>query len=276
MGPAQSEGLSLPSRPQFSWDTKSPPWTDGKGNGEQYLKSVKLWKLYHDRLPVNNSNKIPAELQGIVLKSQLFGRAENLGSKISDDELTSENGALILAKAVYKVDTLSKVTKIAEQFNKLLSTTRGDSENLKGFESRFEAQLCTFNEACGQDVLPEALIALLLMNNAKIENAQRVALLASVAPHSEESLKGQELLDSILYEKVASIIRSSDIPESMKTRTVYASSSSVKQVDIEERKKKTKCGACGQVGHWWKDDICPKKRKDNNGDSAKKRSITFN
>ena len=91
MGP-EPQFSEKPSRPRFQWDARSPPWTDGKGNQKRFLKAVKLWKEFHDALPASNSNKIPSNLQGIVLKSQLFGRAQDLVSNISSEELRSAEG----------------------------------------------------------------------------------------------------------------------------------------------------------------------------------------
>ena len=90
MGPAHQN--LLPSRPKFSWDSKTAPWTDGKGEQEGYHKSVKLWNAFNDALPNSNSNKIPKALRAICLKSQLFGRAADLCSGIDDASLTTDDG----------------------------------------------------------------------------------------------------------------------------------------------------------------------------------------
>ena len=89
MGPGNS---SLPSRPKFSWDIRSTPWTDGRGNQEGFAIAVKLWEQFHDKLPSSNSNKMTADLCGICLKSQLFGRALDLTKGISDEFIASEDG----------------------------------------------------------------------------------------------------------------------------------------------------------------------------------------
>lgn len=109
-------------------------------------------------------NKIPPTLQGIMLKSQLFGRAVDLGSHVSHDELTSANGSIVLAKAVYKTDSLSNITKLSGHFNELSHCARSERESLKQFQRRFEAQKCIFfSESCDTDVLPDAIICLPFM-----------------------------------------------------------------------------------------------------------------
>ncbi len=99
MGPGAPQ---LPSRPKFSWDIQSVPWTDGKGDQEPYASSVSLWKAFHDKLPDNNASKIPSALQGIMLQSQLYGRALDLSKKIPDEIIQSEGGVDAIVKAAYK------------------------------------------------------------------------------------------------------------------------------------------------------------------------------
>lgn len=281
MGPDRDTFNSVPTRPRCSWDIRTPPWTDGKGSAESFLDSVNLWKEFHDSLPANNSNKISPNLQGIILKSQLFGRAKDLGSKIVPEDLKSDDGALKLAHAVYKIDALSQVSTMAEQFNKLLNTKREPSEKMKTFEGRFEAEMCKFNESAGTMRLPDALIALMLISNAGIDNNQRVALLASVAPASTESLSAENIPNAIGYDKIASILRSSDAPTDHAKRMLSASTASTissRAKEISDQKKKSKCGKCGEIGHWWRDDECPlnKKGDDDEVNSSRKRTISFN
>ena len=123
----------LPSRPRFQWDMRSPPWTDGRGPQHDFVKNVKLWKEFHAALPDSNSNKVPKSLQGIILKSQHYHRASDLGSKVSDEELRFPDGALTLAAAVHKIDGLSQVTRMAENFHRLLTTKRWNEESHLSF-----------------------------------------------------------------------------------------------------------------------------------------------
>ena len=279
-------GTTVPSRPRCTWDMKTPPWTDGKGSADQYIKAVKLWKEFHDALPANNANKIAPTLQGIILKSQLFGRAQDIGEKVKDEDLKGDDGAIKLASAVFKIDALSQVSRMSEEFANLLSTTRSENEKLKAFESRFEAQVCRFNESSGCSILPEALLALLLLNNSNMDNNQRVSLLAAVAPKSTDALTSNELQNAIKYEQVASIIRSSDSVSSGTEKYLKASSArsvvSDRAARIAKMKENSKCAECGEVGHWYKDPECPKnkqkiqeKMEEGNDKHKKKNTITF-
>lgn len=112
MGPdmehSTTSATSLPSRPKFSWDFKSPPWADGRGDQQQYVEQVTLWKEVHDTLRDSNPNKIVAELQGIVLNAQLVGRARDLCAKVSLEDLKKTDGAITLAQAIYRIDPLCK------------------------------------------------------------------------------------------------------------------------------------------------------------------------
>lgn len=111
----------------------------------EYKNQVALWKNFHDSLLVNNSNKIPENLQAICLKSQLFGRAIDLCSGISNTELSSDDGVSKIVNAIYQRDGLSVVSEAYRVFNDLLDTRRGQKESMKGFELRFAAGVAKFN-----------------------------------------------------------------------------------------------------------------------------------
>ena len=233
-------------------------------------------------------------MQGIILKSQLFGRAADIGEKVSDTDLKSDDGAIKLASAIFKRDALSQVNRMAEEFGVLLTTSRGENEKLKSFESRFEAQVCRFNESSGSTILPDALLALLLLNNSNVDNNQCVSLLAAVAPNTTDTLDAEALRTAIKYDQVASILLSSDAltnnPNSF--GSLHASAATTKNGSrnnthksdrISKWKKNSRCAECGEMGHWYNDPECPKnqeKAKDGddprNNDRNKKHTVMFN
>lgn len=83
MGPAAQN--SLRTRPRFAWDTRSPPWTDGKGNQEWYKIAVYDWKEFINSLPDANPNKLTSPIQALVLKLQLCAQAADICAGITND-----------------------------------------------------------------------------------------------------------------------------------------------------------------------------------------------
>lgn len=211
MGPHPNAVNTLPCRPNFNWDTKTPPWTDGTGDQQPYKQQVELWKHFHDTLPANNNNKIPGNLQGICLKSQLFGRAIDLCSGITAEQLSGENGVDLIVNAIYKRDGLSVISEAYKIFNDLLTTKRDDSESMKGFELRYAAGVAKFNAISESTKLPECLTSLMLIANAEITDSERVSVLAAAASSSDfedsANTSNEEFLMSISYASVASVIK---------------------------------------------------------------------
>ena len=137
MCPAPNFGL--PSRPKFPWDAKCAPWINGKGDQEQYNVSLTLWNAFLDVLPDSNRNKITEKLCVTCLKYQLFGRAENTCSAITNEEVLSDDGIKNITEAIYQRDALSAVSEAFGAFNLLWNTCRSNTEAMKNFESRLSA-----------------------------------------------------------------------------------------------------------------------------------------
>jgi len=106
---------------------------------------VKLWLAFHDVLPESNSNKMPVNLPAICPKSQMYFCSKELCSGISDADLLSPEGVSLIINYIYQRDSLSVVSEIYSSFNQLWNTHRGNTESMKNFESRFPAQVSTFN-----------------------------------------------------------------------------------------------------------------------------------
>ena len=87
-----ASNFDLPKRPRFSWDIRSVPWTDGKGNQAEYVDAVKSWSSFQDKLPDSNSKKIPIVLRGIMLQSHLYGRAKDICQDLPFEEIDSDEG----------------------------------------------------------------------------------------------------------------------------------------------------------------------------------------
>lgn len=82
----------FPKYPRFSWDPRSVPWTNEKGNLEYYDSAVNSWEYFHDKLPDSKINKIPSSFRGIILHSHLYRRAKDLCKHFPSSEIESEGG----------------------------------------------------------------------------------------------------------------------------------------------------------------------------------------
>ena len=299
MGPGREDRSDLPSRPKFSFDLKNPPWTDGRGSQEGFFKNVIRWKRLHDALPKEHSWKIDKNLQGVVLQSQLFDRAADLAEKLTETEIMSEDGALIIAKTIHKVDPLSAVTDAFQKFQQVLNTKRGQTETFRNFEQRFDSVTCKYNAANPNSPLPSSLTAFLLLANSGCDENKRVSILAAIAPRTDTKSKDDPdftaSTSTIKYEDVASILRSCDSAASRSSSQPGSSSTTIQISAVEttnrkprltasqifELKKNSKCHNCNNTGHWKGDPECPKEQastntpSDNTSPKSKARTVTF-
>lgn len=248
----------------------------------EYKEQVKLWQAYHNALPVNNSIRVPQELQGLVLKSQLFGRAKDLCAGITAEQLQSENGVDLIVQKVFKRDALSVVSETFKDFNCLLDSKRDEKEGFRNFEQRFAANMAKFNSISETTKLPECITALMLLANASVDDAQRISVLASAANHNGEvndQASNDALLETITYESIASIIKQCD-RQSEQGRTMSAHSLVPRREGTgngngkynpykrhHNHKDKTMrfpCHVCGNYGHW---------KRDHNKDGSLKQGV---
>lgn len=101
----------------------------------------------------------------------MYGRAKDLCSGISDDQLFGDNAASLIVNAIYKGDALSVVSEAYKAFNQLINTQRGTLKNVKNFESRFSAQVAKFNSTSTTIKLTECITALMLLSYSQIDDA---------------------------------------------------------------------------------------------------------
>ena len=254
-----STNNDLPKRPRFSWNIGQFPWNDGKGSQEDYVNAVISWSSFHDKLPQNNSSKIPKELRGIMLQSHLYGG-------VTFSEIDSDDGVDKICKALHKKDALSVVSNAYSEFLTLLSTKRGTSESYQNFESRFAAAVSILNSHAS-NTLPESFRAFMLLANSGVDTNQRISILAAATPLVTtvmSNMTDQQLLDSIEYEPISSVLRQCDKPNfCLGTNTIRANNSNFRKNprrnykctprQLAEVKARSQCKVCKEWGHWHSD-----------------------
>lgn len=147
-----------------------------------------------------------------------------------------------------------------------MSIHRGETEPLKNFESRFEAQLSKFNPLGSSVSLPKSISALVLLANLKVDSSQRISILAAAAPkESNLSTRAsiEDYVKAVKYEAISSLLRQCHRPTngdySSKLTVNWAfqphlrprNSRKMSHGQLIEMKGKTKCGKCGKYGHWY-------------------------
>lgn len=68
-------------------------------------------KEFHDSLPDTSFNNVSVAVQGIVLKSQLYGEAADLCSSSSNEQLKQVGGVHLIIDTVYQRDFLSVISE---------------------------------------------------------------------------------------------------------------------------------------------------------------------
>lgn len=116
MGPVRSSGG--PNRSRCFWYIRSLPWTDVQGVQQEYAKAVKRWCQSYDNLAHGNRNNISVASLGIVLLSNLYGRAKDLCE--STEYMVGEANFVCVASVSYalnKRECLSVVNVVHQEFN---------------------------------------------------------------------------------------------------------------------------------------------------------------
>lgn len=126
-----------------------------------------LLKRFQQTLPANNSNKVPANLQGILPQSHLYGRALDFSKSIMDENLTLVNRADAIVKIIFKQDPLAVISEVFKDLTVLLSSKRSDTKEFKEFESLFSAQISKFNSHSSDPKLPESFNCFYLASERK-------------------------------------------------------------------------------------------------------------
>lgn len=145
-----------------------------------------LWEAFHNKLPDSNANKVPEELRGIMLQSNLFGRSKDLCKKVPDSVIQSATGVAAIVRALYKRNPLSTVSLVYQDFLTVLGTKRGSNETFRNFEPRFASKVSKFNSHSASFELAEALTAFMLLANSGVDSSQRIFVLAAATPHETQ------------------------------------------------------------------------------------------
>ena len=112
----------------FACDLRAPLRTDGRGNQDDYERSLLQWCRFHDYAQDSNSNKISTSLRGICLFAKSFGRAKDLRIGLSSDQLSSDDDVESMLNKIHQRDPILVFTDIYKEFIDLINTIRDSTE----------------------------------------------------------------------------------------------------------------------------------------------------
>ena len=144
-----------------------------------------------------------------MLHSYFHERAKDLCKDIPFSEIESDDAVDKICKASHNKDAISVVSNSYSDFLTLLSTRRGSCETYQNFESKFAAAVSKLNSHAS-NALPESFRAFMLLANNEIDANQRISILAAAIPQATTAMStmtDQQLLDSVEYEPIASVLR---------------------------------------------------------------------
>lgn len=110
----------------FFWKICSASWSYGKNDQHELAKAVRRSMSIHSDLSEINFNKLTDKNHGIILASNMCGRANELCDKIEHEMLyiDATNCTELIVSTINKCDPLSVATEVYEELQKLLCTRR--------------------------------------------------------------------------------------------------------------------------------------------------------
>lgn len=161
-------------------------------------------------LPASNRNNRHIRLRGILLKSQLYGRAKVLCANISPSVISSDKGAHIIVAAVQKQDALFVVLEMYHNLFDLLHRKRRPPEMFRSNQTRFLAQMSKFNSHFSKITLPEYILGWLLLYNVSATPSQSISILSAPVFQGSRSLNSTVTDSSASESTIAGVIYTSE------------------------------------------------------------------
>lgn len=125
----------------------------------------------------------------MVYQSTTFGRAKDLTSGISNEELIGDKSVILLLNSIHKRDPFTVVNETNNQFNALCNLRRGATEAMKKFEMSLAAQVVEINSIEDLTKIPECLTGLLLLYSYHVYDSARMSILATASPELDKFQK---------------------------------------------------------------------------------------
>lgn len=112
MGPEKTRNRTC--HPRFECNIQTTLFNDGCGIQEGNAHSVKLWDVFYDNLSKNYPTENQPDLLGIFLKSELFLRAYQIFSGLSDK--VTDDGTTAIVASIFIFHQLNVTLSVINDF----------------------------------------------------------------------------------------------------------------------------------------------------------------
>lgn len=137
----------------------------------------------------------------MALHARLYDRAVDLLCSVTNDILPSESGVDSIVNVLHKIDGLSVLNDLFEDFSLLVNTKRGGTESFKNFEMRFSAQVSRYNAQGQSIILPEFITVLSLLVNSDVSDSQSIPIRSATAAKAT-SKQGNRVTNDVFLKLV--------------------------------------------------------------------------
>lgn len=245
--------------------------------------TYKLWKfqitayMRSRGLTDNIEGKVPADTANADEKSK-FDRNEGKAMNAIIQSIDTDNANLVLdcksAKAmmdqigsVYEKNSEIRAMILYEEY---FTAKMRDDERVAAYISRVN-QLASDIEQQKEKLTDNLKMARIIAGLTPIFNNYKTVWYNTTANRTlNELMSSLQLEEENLNRLEREEVTNSNAAFSAKTKKNFKTKDSKPKSKIDEIKKKTKCNACGQKGHWARDKVCPKfKESSDKGDKSR-------
>jgi transposase InsO family protein len=265
-------GAQKPAAKAYKFTAEVPPGTDGSGDQNPYKRAVLDWCALHDQLLLNDAKKkiaLTKAERGLALKGQLSGAALAKVNTIPISDLVSNEGVTKMLDILVTETPGVTAVRRSKRVTALLAMNRHEREPLSDFITKYIAEYCRLKTESYTKLDPqlEEVIALKWLEACRLEASlyQQVLIAATTEYAGKHPNSSTMILDMSTMQHALELIPTKDSQRNRFENTAqshYGSTDQSSRSDkIQERKRKTKCRACGETGHWAGDAGCKKSKE---------------
>ena len=256
---------------------KIPPALEEDSNYESWKNELEMWRLITD---------LPKTKQALAVVLSLKGKSREKALEVEAASLNMENGIETLLTKLDEIFLQDKNELAYSAYTNFESLKRQESTSINTYIIEFEKLYEKIKKY--QMVLPDAVLAFKLLNNANLSLAQRQLALTAANDRNYETMKKalrrifgdtntvENMQDGIKMEALLTSRQGQNFNTNPRRKNFSSGRQSRTQLNpLDPKGNPSKCSICESIYHWRRQ--CPHKKEkvlmmeqnDDNSDSEK-------